>query len=312
MTAPAAMSTPPAAKSRRRWGPLILSGPSMIWYAAFFVLPILWIVLYSFGTKDTARLPVPVDMNHIGLQNYRQAFGETFFQVFRSTIKISVLATALCVVIGLPVAYFITFKVNERWRGILLALVIVPSFTSYLIRTLAWRIPLAGNGAFSKLLQRWDVINGPISLLDSRGAVQLAIVYNYVGFMILPLYVALDRIEGPLREASKDLGASRLRTFSQVTFPLASPGIVAGILLTFIPMCGDFVTATILGGTKGNMIGALVESQFVAAQNWPSGSAMAVMMVGAVLVCLIVGGAVTKIVMTVLRARRRVSLGSLA
>ena len=251
-------------------------------------------------------------MNHLGLQNYRQAFGETFFQVFRSTIKISVLATALCVVIGLPVAYFITFKVNERWRGILLALVIVPSFTSYLIRTLAWRIPLAGNGALSKLLQRWDVINGPISLLDSRGAVQLAIVYNYVGFMILPLYVALDRIEGPLREASKDLGAGRFRTFSQVTFPLASPGIVAGILLTFIPMCGDFVTATILGGTKGNMIGALVESQFVAAQNWPSGSAMAVMMVGAVLVCLIVGGAVTKIVMTVLQARRRVSLGSLA
>jgi spermidine/putrescine transport system permease protein len=308
MTAPVAASTPTVAKPRRRWGPLILSGPSMLWYAAFFVLPIMWIVLYSFGTKNTNLLPVPVDMNHLGLQNYRAAFDETFFRVFRSTIKISVLATALCVVIGLPVSYFITFKVKERWRGILLALVIVPSFTSYLIRTLAWRIPLAANGSVSKMLQDWGVINGPISLLDSKGAVQLAIVYNYIGFMILPLYVALDRIEGPLREASKDLGAGRIRTFLQVTFPLASPGIVAGILLTFIPMCGDFVTATILGGTKGNMIGALVESQFVSAQNWPSGSAMAVMMVGAVLVCLVVGFVLTKIVTTVLRYRRRVSI----
>jgi spermidine/putrescine transport system permease protein len=278
----------------------------MLWYIAFFVAPIVLIAYYSFGTKDTSRLPVPVDMSHLNLGNYRHAFGETFFRVFRATIKISVLATAICVLIGLPVAYFIAFKVRERWRGLLLGAIIVPSFTSFLVRTLAWRIPLAATGSVSKMLQHWGVIGGPIDLLDSRGAVQLAIVYNYLGFMILPLYVALDRIEGPLREASKDLGAGRIATFMQVTLPLAGPGIVAGILLTFIPMCGDFVTATLLGGSKGNMIGALIESQFIGAQNWPSGAAMAVMMVGAVLVCLIVGGALTKIGSIILRHVRSV------
>ena len=159
-------------------------------------------------------------------------------------------------------AYFLVFKVTEKWKAIMLALVVVPSFTSFLIRTLAWRIPLAANGEVSKWLQDWGLINGPIDILDTKTAVQLAIVYNYLGFMILPLFVALDRIEAALREASKDLGANRLRTFLQVTLPLAGPGIAAGVLLTFIPMCGDFVTATLLGGTSGNMIGAMVDSQF--------------------------------------------------
>ena len=120
---------------------------------------------------------------------------------------------------------------------------------------------------------------------------QLALVYNYLGFMILPLFVALDRIEPALREASKDLGANRVSTFMRVTLPLAGPGIAAGVLLTFIPMCGDFVTATVLGGADGNMIGAMIDSQFKGAQDWPLGSAMAVMMIGAVLLVLLIGAA---------------------
>jgi spermidine/putrescine transport system permease protein len=303
------IATPPLERRRWRapkWG---LAFPSIVWYLAFFVIPIIFIVLYSFGTKNAlSKSGVPVDMTSWTFDNYRDAFSDTFFKTFKATIRIAVVATVLCTIIGLPVAYFLAFKVKEKWRAVLLALIIVPSFTSFLIRTLAWRIPLAPNGTLSEWLQDWGVIDGPIQLLETQKAVQLALVYNYLGFMILPLFVALDRIEPALREASKDLGANRVSTFMRVTLPLAGPGIAAGVLLTFIPMCGDFVTATVLGGADGNMIGAMIDSQFKGAQDWPLGSAMAVMMIGAVLLVLIVGAAIVAVVRYVLRRRRRVTL----
>ncbi|MFM7898485.1 MAG: ABC transporter permease subunit, partial [Actinomycetota bacterium] len=205
------------------------------------------------------------------------------------------------------------FKVSEKWRAIVLAAVVVPSFTSFLIRTVAWRIPLAPNGTLSKWLQDIGAIGDDgIQILETAAAVQLAIVYNYLGFMILPLYVAFDRIDVRLREASKDLGAGRFATFFGVTLPLAGPGIAAGVLLTFIPMCGDYVTATVLGGAKGNMIGAMIASQFNQAQNWPLGSAMAVLMIAAVLLTLVVGATIVWLVPKLLtliepvtQARRR-------
>jgi len=288
------VATPPR---RRLRGPrFALALPAIVWYALFFVVPIAYIIYYSFGTKDTSLL-LPVDLTRLTTSNYSQVFDATFFTVFRGTLRIAVIATALCVVIGLPVAYFATFKVSERWRAVILALVVVPSFTSFLIRTVAWRIPLAPNGSFSKFLMDlgWVGENG-IQVLETSLAVQVAVVYNYLGFMILPLFVALDRIDVRMREASKDLGAGRIATFMSVTLPLAGPGIVAGVLLTFIPMCGDYVAATVLGGAKGNMIGALIASQFGGAQNWPLGSAMAVLMIVAVLLTLVVGAAVVWLV----------------
>ena len=287
-----------ATKTRRGWRApkFALAIPSIVWYALFFVVPILYVVYYSFGTKDTS-LVIPVDLTNLTTSNYSEVFDETFFTVFRATIRIAVVATGLCVLIGLPVAYFAAFKVSERWRAIILALVVVPSFTSFLIRTVAWRIPLAPNGTLSRFLMDigWVGPNG-IQVLETSVAVQLAIVYNYLGFMILPLFVALDRIDVRMREASKDLGAGRVATFFGVTLPLAGPGVVAGVLLTFIPMCGDYVTATVLGGAKGNMIGAMIASQFSGAQNWPLGAAMAVLMIAAVLVALGAGTVVVWVV----------------
>ena len=273
-----------------------LALPSIVWYTAFFIVPIALVVVYSFGTKDTSKL-VPVDFSNPSTRSYVEVFDETFFTVFRSTVRIAITATLLCLLIGLPVAYFAAFKVSEKWRAIVLAAVVVPSFTSFLIRTVAWRIPLAPNGNLSKWLQSLGVIGDDgIQILETAAAVQLAIVYNYLGFMILPLYVAFDRIDVRLREASKDLGAGRLSTFFSVTLPLAGPGIAAGVLLTFIPMCGDYVTATVLGGAKGNMIGAMIASQFSSAQNWPLGAAMAVLMIAAVLLTLVVGAAIVWLV----------------
>ncbi len=296
-----AIDLPPKRKRRGpKWG---LAIPSFLWYGLFFILPIAVIVLYSFGTKDSSQL-VPVDLGSLTLENYREVFSDLFFGVFRGTLEIAVLATLLCVLIGFPVAYFIAFKVSEKWRAILLALVIVPSFTSFLIRTLAWKIPLSANGELSRWLQDIGWINGPIDVLGTRTAVFIALVYNYIGFMVLPLFVALDRIDAALREAAKDLGATRWSTFNSVTLPLAGPGIVAGVLLTFIPMCGDYVTATILGGSKGLMVGALIDSQFKGAQNWPQGSAMAVLMIVMVLLALVVFAAVYSVLRRLMRLAR--------
>ena len=249
-------------------------------------MPIAIIVIYSFGAKDSSKL-VPVDFSNLSLENYRNVFTADFFDVFRATLEIAVLATLLCLVIGFPVSYFIAFKVSEKWRAILLGLIVIPSFTSFLIRTIAWRIPLSANGEFSKWLLDIGIISAPLDVLGTRTAVFLAIVYNYVGFMVLPMFVALDRIDPSLREASKDLGGTRVSTFCSVTMPLSGPGVIAGVLLTFIPMCGDYVTATVLGGAKGYMVGSLIDSQFRGSQNWPQGSAMAVLMIVMVLLSLV-------------------------
>lgn len=292
------MTEETATTRSRRWRApaFALAIPSIVWYLLFFVLPIAFIVWYSFGTRDITRPGIPVDLGRLSLSNYGNVLDPTFFDTFRGTIRIAVIATLMCVVIGLPVAYFAAFKVTARWRAILLATVVVPSFTSFLIRTVAWRIPLSPNGTFSKWLidLGWVGENG-IQILYTSTAVQIAMIYNYLGFMILPLYVALDRIEPQMREASKDLGAGRFATFFSVTLPLAGPGVIAGVLLTFIPMCGDYIAATVLGGAKGNMIGAMVAAQFMQAQNWPLGAAMAVMMIVSVLLVLAVAALVFKV-----------------
>jgi len=295
-------------QKRLRWPKFALALPAIIWYGLFFVVPIGFIVVYSFATKDGSKL-VPVDFSNLSGANYAKVFDETFFKVFKGTIRISAIATVACLIIGLPVAYFAAFKVPEKWKAIILALVVVPSFTSFLIRTVAWRIPLAPNGMFSKWLvdMGWIGTDG-IQILETQMAVQIAIVYNYLGFMILPLFVALDRIDVRMREASKDLGAGRVSTFLSVTMPLAGPGIVAGVLLTFIPMCGDFVTATVLGGAKGNMIGAMIGAQFSGAQNWPLGSAMAILMIGAVLLTLVVGAGIVWVIMQIAKRPSTLSI----
>lgn len=300
----ATATSEPGRRRRLRAPGFVVAAPSIAWYLLFFVIPIGLIVWYSFGVADITQTPVPVDTSNLSLENYRRAFSDTFFQTFENTIRTALLATALCTLIGFPVAYFLAFKVRERWRAALLALVIVPSFTSFLIRTVAWRIPLSRNGWVSDTMLDWGIINAPIDILETRSAVQLALVYNYLGFMILPLYVALDRIEDSMREASKDLGAGRWRTFTQVTLPLAAPGIAAGVMLTYIPMCGDFVTAAVLGGAKGNMIGAMIDSTANEGSDWALASALAVMMIGAVLVTLLAAAVLVWVFRLVVRWRR--------
>jgi spermidine/putrescine transport system permease protein len=295
-------------RRRRSFVPkFALAMPAWLWYLGFFVVPLVFIVVYSFGSKIQGTAG-DVDTSHPTLARYGDALSSTFFQVLKQTLRTSIIGTLLCFLIGFPAAYFIAVKVPPRWRGVLLGLVIVPFWTNFLIRTIAWRIVLSPKGFFSNWFQDIGLRHSNIQLLNTRFAVQLGVVYNYLPLMIFPLFVALDRLDPALREASKDLGANRVRTFVQVTLPLASPGIVAGLLLVFIPLTGDYITAAVLGGAKGNMAGALVAAQFLQAQNKALGSAVAVVLIFSILACITVAALLAMVGRALLKRRRSVTL----
>ena len=283
-----------------------LALPAWVWFVCFFSLPILWIVYYSFGYKPNIFHPIATDK--LSLDRYREGLSGAFVHVFSQTLQISITGTILCLLIGFPFAYWLATRVTARWRGVLLGLVIVPFFVNFLIRTIGWLILLAPSGPVSALLQKWGLRSEPLQLLQTRGAVQLGVVYNYLTLMIFPLFVTLDRLDPAMREASKDLGASRWKTFRQVTLPLAAPGIVAGLLLVFIPLSGDYITALVLGGAKGNMAGAMVASEFNTGLNWALGSAQAVILILMILGTVAVFAVLGLAMRTIARARRRITL----
>ncbi len=276
----------------------------------FFSLPVLWIVYYSFGYKPNIFHPIATDK--LSLDRYREGLSGAFVHVFSQTLQISIVGTILCLLIGFPFAYWLATRVTARWRGVLLGLVIVPFFVNFLIRTIGWLILLAPSGPVSTLLQKWGLRSEPLHLLQTRGAVQLGVVYNYLALMIFPLFVTLDRLDPAMREASKDLGASRWKTFRQITLPLAAPGIVAGLLLVFIPLSGDYITALVLGGAKGNMAGAMVATEFNTGLNWALGSAQAVILIVMILGTVAVFAVLGLLMRTIARARRKITLPSAA
>ena len=289
---------------------ITLALPSLVWYLLFFVVPLIVIVVYSFGYKPPSTAASSIGLDRLSFDNYTNTFSDTFNRTFIATIRIAVIGTLLCLLVGFPLAYFLATRTSPKWRGVLLGLVIVPFWTSFLLRTFAWRILLAANGPASEALQSIGWLDQPLRVLDTRGAVQLGVLYNYLPLMIFPLFVALDRMDPALREASKDLGANRIATFIQVTLPLVMPGVVAGLLLVFIPLAGEYVTPAVLGGAKGLMAGGLVASQFLAALNWALGSAMAVVLILLILAVIAVFGAAGLIVRTLVRRNRQVEVAT--
>ncbi len=295
-------AAPTTARHRLRLPSFILAAPAWAWLVTFFVAPVGLVLWYSFGRKPGVFDTHSNDV--LTLDRYREAFSSTFFTTFTNTLQISIVGTAICLLVGFPFAYWLAVRVPERWRGLLLGLVLVPFWTNFLVRTIGWAIIISPQGIASNLLQDIGLRDTALELMHTRTAVQLGVVYNYLPLMILPIFVSLDRMDPALREASKDLGANRWRTLTQVTLPLARPGIVAGLLLVFIPLMGDYITATVLGGAKGNMVGQLVASQFQAAQNWALGSAMAVLLMLIILATVAAAAVLLWAVGALLRARR--------
>jgi spermidine/putrescine transport system permease protein len=298
-------------KRKKLDGAAALGFPTWAFVLFFFVMPLLLVLWYSFGYKPDLFTAHANDI--LSFDRYAEALDATFIGTFWNTLQIGLVGTALCLIIAVPFAYWLAVKLNPRWRPLALALVLVPFWTNFLVRTLGWQIVLSPRGFLSNFLQDVGLIDGRLDILYTQAAVQLGVVYNYLPLMILPLYVAIDRAGRPLREASADLGANRVRTFIQVTLPLAAPGIAAGSLLVFIPLMGDYITASVLGGAQGNMIGQLVASQFNTAQNWALGSAMAVLLMffiaAAVAACALIAGVIRYFVR---RSRRVVFSGGAA
>ncbi|MGW9628558.1 ABC transporter permease [Microbacterium sp. NPDC055521] len=284
-----------------------LAVPAWVWLALFFIAPIAMVVWFSFGYKPGIFGTHANDV--LSFDRYAEAMSPTFFATFQNTLWVGILGTLLCLLIGAPVAYWMAVKAPPARRGLLIALVMVPFWTNFLVRTLGWQVILSPEGWLSSLLQGAGMIDGPIEVLYTRTGVLIGVVYNYLPLMILPLYVAFDRVGTPLREASKDLGANGMRTFLQVTVPLARPGIIAGVLLVFIPLMGDYITATVLGGAQGNMIGQLVASQFGTAQNWALGSAMAVLLILVIMLTIGVAAGILWLISLPFRNRSRLVLG---
>jgi spermidine/putrescine transport system permease protein len=298
-------------KRRRALGAprFALALPAWGWYLWFFIVPLAVIVWYSFGYKPAVGTSgSSIGLDRLSFDNYAVVLQPPFGATFLATLRVAALGTLLCLLVGFPLAYVLATRESTRWKGVLLGLVIVPFWTSFLLRTFAWRILLAPNGALSSVLQDVGLLGGPLQVLDTRGAVQLGVVYNYLPLMIFPIFVALDRLDPALREAAKDLGADRVRTFFQVTVPLAMPGIVSGLYLVFIPLCGEYVTPAVLGGARGLMAGSLVAGQFLDAQNWALGAAMAMTLIGLILAVTAVVALAGVAVGALLRLRRRVDL----
>jgi spermidine/putrescine transport system permease protein len=262
--------------------PRFLLAPPWLYFVAFFVIPLGFMVVYAFSINDPNRFFVVEHGFH--LDQFDRILDPVFLKIYRDTLLMAGAGTIGCLLIAYPFAYWIAQQ-QGRKKTLLLLFVIVPFWTSLLVRTYAWVILLNEQGPISNVLQDLHLLSSPLNILYTPKAVFIGIVYDYLPLMIFPLYVAIERLDRGLIEASRDLGATRLRTFRKVTLPLTSAGVLTGCLLTFIPMLGEYVVPEILGGAKSFLIGSLVANQVITAVDWPFGAALAM---GLVLVLIVV------------------------
>jgi len=248
----------------------VLLVPGVVWLAAFFLVPLAIMVVISFGALDPSG---HVTLADPGLQNYRDALQPAYVHAVWNSLYYALVTTILSIAIGYPIAYWIS-RYGGRRKVLLLILVMLPFWTSYLIRTYAWMIILRDNGILNSALQAVGLTNEPIEMLNTDFAVILVMTYGFLPFAILPLYVSIDRLDQHLVQAGRDLYASGPQAFIHVTLPLTMPGVVAAALLTFIPALGDFVTPQLLGGAQTTTIAWIVQVIFTTGRDWPGGSAL--------------------------------------
>ncbi len=270
---------PPSVAQRRSRTGYVLLFPGIAWLAVFFAIPFVTLFLTSL------QKPIPGSSGKYtaGLQfgNYADALAEYWPQFLRSFVYAGI-ATALALLIAYPLAYFIAFKAG-RWRSLMLVLVIAPSFASFLLRTYAWKTILADEGFITSTLNALHLLPDE-RILNTGIAVVTGLTYNFLPFMILPLYAALEKIDPRLVEAASDLYASPQTAFRKITWPLSLPGVVAGTLLTFIPAAGDYINAELLGSTKDRMIGNVIQTNFIEFRDYPTASALSFVLMAAILV----------------------------
>jgi len=261
----------------------LLALPTIAWLVIFFVLPLLIVLVVSFMSRGRGGVgQMPFTPEH-----YERTFG-VFFIILQRSIGLAALTTIVCLLVGYPLAFFIATRRRRLVQQISLFLVILPFWTNFLIRTYAWRILLGEEGTINGILTGLGLVSEPLSLLNTQFAVLVGLVYGFLPFMALPIFASVERFNFRYVDAAHDLGANDVRTFLRVVLPLTLPGVLAGCALVFIPSVGAFVTPDLLGGTKGLMIGNLINKQFGGSGNMPLGSALSIVMMALVMISLLV------------------------
>ena len=270
------------ARLRKTSLPYLLLLPGLGWLLLFFLLPLIYMALESLktGTIDTGfQLTWEFSNYTNALSDYSEQFVRSF--------EYAGLATLIALLIGYPLAYVIAFR-GGKWRNALLLLVIVPFFVTYLIRTLSWETILSDSGIVVSTLKTLGILSEDGRLLDTTVSVVAGITYNFLPFMILPLYASLERVDSRLLEAGYDLYGRRRDVFFRVTLPLSMPGVVAGVLLTFIPAAGDFINAQLLGTPKQFMIGNVIQSRYLVVADYPTAAALSFLLMAFMLIIVII------------------------
>lgn len=253
------------AESRRGF---LIGSPASAYLVLFFAIPLVLVFVYSFASRSSTGLTVLEDWN---LDSYRRLLDPLVVEIFVRSFVLALITTAVCLLASYPFAYYIATR-GPGLRNVLLILVMIPFWSNFLVRTYAWRVLLGSDGVISQISQ---ALGGEsIRVLFTPPAVLIGLVYGYLPFMVLPLYAAIERLDWSLVEAARDLYADGWTAFRKVTLPLSMPGIVAGSILVFIPSLGAYVTPAILGGARTVLMGDYIVSQFLAARNWPFGSAL--------------------------------------
>ncbi|BCJ58465.1 ABC transporter permease [Micromonospora endophytica] len=283
-SAPGAPGGPATARRRHRFLPYLLLLPGAAWLLLFFALPLLQLAAASLydpnGSLSTGYALTWAFGNYpAALQAYWPQFGRSFLYAG--------LALVLALLMGYPLAYAIACKAG-RWKNLLLVCVVAPMFTSFLVRTLAWKTILSDNGWLVGLLRDVHLLGPDGRLLATPIAVVLGLTYNFLPFLVLPLYASLERLDQRLLEAASDLYASAWQTFRRVTLPLSMPGLIAGTLLFFIPATGDYINAELLGTPKEYMIGNVIDSAFLVRLDYPQGAALSFLLMSAILAVVFV------------------------
>ncbi len=259
-----------------------LAFPSYLYLIIFFVIPLAIVLVYSFATRNRFG---GTDLSGWNLASYEKITEPIVRTILFRSLWLAFLTTVICLVIAYPFAYFLTTR-RPSIRNVMLVFVMIPFWTNFLVRNYAWRVILGNDGPFTKATEFLGL--GTNELLFSQKAVVLGLVYGYLPFMILPLYAAIERIDGRLIEASRDLYGSGWQSFRHVLLPLSMPGVIAGSILVFVPSLGAYVTPEILGGAKTTLLGSYIVTQFLTARNWPFGAALSFVLMAVMLVTTII------------------------
>ena len=273
--------------ARGGWGRRFVIGVPYLWLTLFFLVPFILVLKISFSEPIMAQPPYgplwQTEANgqtelKANVDNFAFLVDDPFYKdAYFKAVKTAFFSTLMALLIGYPMAYGIA-RASPTWRNAMLMLVVLPFWTSFLIRVYSWKVLLQGTGPVNGLLMYFGLIDEPIQILYTDFAIYLGIVYSYLPFMILPLYAALERLDLTLNEAAADLGAPPWRVFTSITLPLSLPGVIAGCGLVFIPAVGEFVIPEMLGGPNAAMIGRVLWNEFFANRDWPVASAVAVAM----------------------------------